>query len=84
VLEHFHGQRAQIEERFKDAKLGHGLRHPLALRRWTLVGPLQPHEHGLSASRWHFAGARGSIARLARATLSREGSGGRRRGGYAR
>jgi len=26
-LEHFHRQRAQIEERFKDAKLGHALRH---------------------------------------------------------
>src|SRR6266511_4784247 len=26
-LEHFHRQRAQIEERFKDAKLGQALRH---------------------------------------------------------
>jgi Transposase DDE domain group 1 len=26
-VEHFHRQRAQIEERFKDAKLGQGLRH---------------------------------------------------------
>ncbi len=26
-VEHFHRQRAQIEERFKDAKLGHALRH---------------------------------------------------------
>ncbi|MGE5764921.1 MAG: transposase [Mycobacterium leprae] len=27
TVEHFHRQRAQIEERFKDAKLGHALRH---------------------------------------------------------
>ena len=38
-LEHFHRQRAQIEERFKDAKLGHALRHlpsrnPNANRLW--------------------------------------------------
>jgi hypothetical protein len=26
-VEHFHRRRAQIEERFKDAKLGHALRH---------------------------------------------------------
>jgi hypothetical protein len=39
AVEHFHRQRAQIEERFKDAKLGHALRHlpsgkPAANRLW--------------------------------------------------
>jgi Transposase DDE domain group 1 len=38
-VEHFHRQRAQIEERFKDAKLGHALchlpsRNPNANRLW--------------------------------------------------
>ena len=27
-VEHFHRQRAQIEERFNDSKLGQALRHP--------------------------------------------------------
>ena len=45
-VEHFHRQRAQIEERFKDAKLGQALRH-------LPSGKLQPTACGCAARCWH-------------------------------